>query len=86
MTALLVSTSAAWATDPVNVRFSWKLKGEYGHLYLAEEQGIYASKNLAVRMGEGAGAPAALGALLQGQEDVVVMPAIFAVSCRPLVA
>ena len=31
-------------------------------------------------MGEGAGAPAALGALLQGQEDVVVMPAIFAVS------
>jgi NitT/TauT family transport system substrate-binding protein len=31
-------------------------------------------------MGEGAGAPAALGALLQGQEDVVIMPAIFAVS------
>jgi NitT/TauT family transport system substrate-binding protein len=64
----------------VNVRFSWKLKGEYAHLYLAQEQGLYASKNLAVRMGEGAGAPAALGALLQGQEDVVVMPAIFAVS------
>lgn len=80
LAALLVSTSAAWATDAVNVRFSWKLKGEYGHLYLAQEQGIYASKNLAVRMGEGAGAPAALGALLQGQEDVVVMPAIFAVS------
>lgn len=80
LAALMVSTSTAWATDPVNVRFSWKLKGEYAHLYLAQEQGVYASKNLAVRMGEGAGAPAALGALLQGQEDVVVMPAIFAVS------
>lgn len=80
LAALLVSTSAAWATDAVNVRFSWKLKGEYGHLYMAQEKGLYAAKNLAVRMGEGAGAPAALGALLQGQEDVVVMPAIFAVS------
>ncbi|CAN7778835.1 ABC transporter substrate-binding protein [Variovorax sp. LjRoot84] len=80
LAALLVSAPTAWATDPVNVRFSWKLKGEYAHLYLAQEQGVYASKNLAVRMGEGAGAPAALGALLQGQEDVVVMPAIFAVS------
>jgi len=72
--------SSAWAADEVKVRFSWKLKGEYAHLYLAQEKGLYASKDLAVRMGEGAGAPAALGALLQGQEDVVVMPAIFAAS------
>lgn len=70
----------SWAADPLNVRFSWKLKGEYAHLYLAQEAGLYAAKDLTVRMGEGAGAPAALGALLQGQEDVVVMPAIFAVS------
>jgi NitT/TauT family transport system substrate-binding protein len=80
LAAALALTSTAWAADEVNVRFSWKLKGEYAHLYLAQDKGLYASKNLAVRMGEGAGAPAALGALLQGQEDVVVMPAIFAVS------
>jgi NitT/TauT family transport system substrate-binding protein len=78
--AALTLSSAAWAVDDVNVRFSWKLKGEYAHLYLAQEKGLYASSNLEVRMGEGAGAPAALGALLQGQEDVVIMPAIFAVS------
>ena len=78
--AALTLTSAAWAADDVNVRFSWKLKGEYAHLYLAQEQGMYTTNNLEVRMGEGAGAPAALGALLQGQEDVVIMPAIFAVS------
>ena len=80
LAAALAATSTAWAADEVNVRFSWKLKGEYAHLYLAQDQGLYAAKNLTVRMGEGAGAPAALGALLQGQEDVVVMPAIFAVS------
>lgn len=78
--AVIVFSSAALAADDVRVRFSWKLKGEYGHLYLAQDRGIYAAKNLAVRMGEGAGSQAALGALVQGQEDVVIMPAIFAAS------
>jgi NitT/TauT family transport system substrate-binding protein len=86
----LVSTAAAavlaalsvtaFAQDAVNVRFSWKMKGEYGPLYMAQEQGYYAKEKLAVRMGEGAGAQAALGALLQGQEDVVILPAIFALT------
>ena len=78
--AALTLASGAWAADDLNVRFSWKLKGEYGHLYLAQDQGLYTKNNLVVKMGEGAGAPAALGALLQGQEDVVIMPAIFAIS------
>jgi NitT/TauT family transport system substrate-binding protein len=56
------------------------MKGEYGPLYMAQEQGYYAKEKLAVRMGEGAGAQAALGALLQGQEDVVILPAIFALT------
>jgi NitT/TauT family transport system substrate-binding protein len=47
---------------------------------MAQEQGYYAKEKLAVRMGEGAGAQAALGALLQGQEDVVILPAIFALT------
>ena len=73
-------TSAASATDDVRVRFSWKMKGEYGHFFLAQELGYYAANGLNVRMGEGAGAPAALGSLLQGQEDLVVLQGIFAVS------
>lgn len=77
MTALAAS---AQADDNVNVRFSWKLKGEYGPLFMAEHQGDFAKNKLKVRLGEGAGAPAALGALLQGQEDVVILPGIFAIS------
>lgn len=72
--------STARAEDQVNVRFSWKLKGEYGPIYLAQERGLFAAKGLSVKLGEGAGAPAALGALLQGQEDVVILPGIFAIS------
>ena len=78
--ALLALGAVAHASDDVNVRFSWKFKGEYAHMYLAQDMGFYKERNLNVRMGEGAGAPAALGALLQGQEDVVILPAIFAVS------
>jgi NitT/TauT family transport system substrate-binding protein len=81
ITALVAANSAsAQAQDHVNVRFSWKLKGEYGPLYLAQEEGLFKKSNLEVRMGEGAGAPAALGALVQGQEDVVVLPGVFALS------
>jgi NitT/TauT family transport system substrate-binding protein len=78
--ALAVLATSAQADDNVNVRFSWKLKGEYGPLYMAEQAGFFSKNHLAVRLGEGAGAPAALGALLQGQEDVVILPGIFAIS------
>jgi NitT/TauT family transport system substrate-binding protein len=74
------STFNAAAEDTVNVRFSWKMKGEYCQFYLAQEMGFFRDAGLNVRMGEGAGAPAALGALLQGQEDVVILQGIFAVS------
>lgn len=72
--------SMAIAQDNVNVRFSWKMKGEYGAFYMAQDSGHYKKANLNVRLGEGAGAPAALGALVQGQEDVVILPGIFALS------
>lgn len=78
--AAIAWTAPAAAQDTVNVRFSWKLKGEYGAFYLAQESGLYQKANLNVRLGEGAGAPAALGALIQGQEDIVVLPGIFAIS------
>src|SRR5688572_26076095 len=70
----------AYAQEQINVRFSWKLKGEYAHMYVAQEKGIFAREGLTVRLGEGAGAQAALGALLQGQEDAVLLPGIFALT------
>ncbi len=63
-----------------NVRYSWKLKGEYGPYFVAQDKGYFAQEGLKVRLGEGAGAQAALGALLQGQEDVVVLPGMFAMT------
>lgn len=74
------STAPAFAQEQVNVRFSWKLKGEYAAMYAAQEKGFYTREGLNVHLGEGAGSPAALGALLQGQEDVVLLPAIFALT------
>ena len=76
----LAGSAFAFAQDPINVRFSWKMKGEYGPFFMAQEKGLYAKEKLAVKMGEGAGAQAALGALIQGQEDVVVLPAVFALT------
>ncbi|QOZ31658.1 ABC transporter substrate-binding protein [Bradyrhizobium sp. CCBAU 53421] len=73
-------TTPASALDTVNVRFSWKLKGEYGFFYLGKERGLYQKKGIDVVLGEGAGAQAALGGLVKGNEDVVIVPAIFAIS------
>ena len=76
----LAGSAIASAQDTINVRFSWKMKGEYGPFFMAQEKGLYAKEKLNVKMGEGAGAQAALGALIQGQEDVVVLPAVFALT------
>jgi NitT/TauT family transport system substrate-binding protein len=74
------SAGTAAAQDQVNARFSWKLKGEYAAFFVAQEDGLFKKANLNVRLGEGAGAQAALGALIQGQEDVVILPGVFALS------
>jgi NitT/TauT family transport system substrate-binding protein len=75
-----IAATAAIAQDEINVRFSWKLKGEYGFLYLGDQAGVFEANGINLNLGEGAGSQAALGALIQGQEDVVIMPAIFALS------
>jgi len=80
LAATFFLSTTAFAADHVNVRFSWKLKGEYAHFFLAQDQGLYEENGVEPSFGEGAGSQAALGALIQGQEDLVVMPAIFAMS------
>ena len=78
--ASIAAVPRAHAEDNFNVRFSWKLKGEYAPFHLARERGLFKNAGLAVRLGEGAGAEAALGALIQGQENVVVIPGIYALT------
>lgn len=78
--ALLAVPSPAAAQETFNVRFSWKLKGEYAPFFLAQERGLFGKEGLSVRVGEGAGSEAALGALLQGQEDVVIIPGVYALN------
>ncbi|MGE0500171.1 MAG: ABC transporter substrate-binding protein [Rhizobiaceae bacterium] len=73
-------SSPAISQDTFNVRYSWKLKGEYAPFYVAQDNGYFKERHLEVRLGEGAGASAALAGLLQGQEDVVVLPAVFALT------
>lgn len=75
----VLAGQSAMAED-VNVRFSWKLKGEYGFFYLGEEKGLYKDAGVTLKLGEGAGSQAALGSLVQGQEDAVILPGIFAIS------
>jgi NitT/TauT family transport system substrate-binding protein len=78
--ATLAISSVAAAQDTFNVRFSWKLKGEYAPFYLAQDRGLFAREGLSVRLGEGAGSEAALGTMLQGQEDVVIIPGVYALN------
>lgn len=75
-----LGTGTVLAADQVNVRYSWKLKGEYMAFHMAKEKGYFAKEGIDAKLGEGAGAQAALGALVQGNEDVVVLPGIYAVT------
>ncbi|MDE0114193.1 MAG: hypothetical protein OXN84_18135, partial [Albidovulum sp.] len=48
-TSLAFGSSAAVAQDDVNVRFSWKLKGEYAPFYHALNTGGFEANELNVR-------------------------------------
>lgn len=78
--AAVMMPLGALADDDLSARFSWKLKGEYALYYLGLKEGLYEAEGLNVSFGEGAGSQAALGALIQGQEDIVILPGIFAIS------
>jgi NitT/TauT family transport system substrate-binding protein len=57
---ILASALPSRAADEVNVRFSWKLKGEYAAFYMALDHGFFAQHGLNGHLGEGAGANALL--------------------------
>lgn len=60
----------------LTVRFTWKLKGEYAPLFVAQEKGYYAAEGLKVTLAEGSGAKTALRQLGAGQEQVVWGPVV----------
>jgi NitT/TauT family transport system substrate-binding protein len=69
----------AWS-QPLNVRFSWKIKGEYIPFFVARDNGDFSRRKLEVNLGEGAGAQAVLTGLLQGNDDIAIVPAPFAMT------
>ena len=75
-----VGSTALASEESLEVRFTWKIKGEYAGLYVAEAKGLFAQNGLKVSMKQGAGGQAAMAGLLQGQEDVVVSPGAYALS------
>jgi NitT/TauT family transport system substrate-binding protein len=78
--AAQAQTDGTPQTENVHVRFTWKIKGEYAPLYVARERGVFAQQGLTVSMGEGAGGQASMAALMQGQEDIVVVPGTYVLS------
>jgi NitT/TauT family transport system substrate-binding protein len=62
---------------PVSIRFSWKLKGEYAPFYVALDKGYFKDLGVDVSLGEGAGAPATIGAVIQGKDTATYAPGIY---------
>jgi NitT/TauT family transport system substrate-binding protein len=81
--ALLLITSAALeraaAGEKVTIRFTWKLKGEYAPLFVAQKKGYFEAEGLEVELAEGAGAQAVLQVVAAGTENIAYGPATAAV-------
>jgi len=80
LAASMTCSQQSAANEAFKVRFTWKIKGEYAPFYMAQAKGLFSSAGLDVTMAEGAGGQAAMAALMQGQEDVVVAPGVYALS------
>jgi NitT/TauT family transport system substrate-binding protein len=77
---ITLSAALPASSEPLNVRFSWKIKGEYVPFFVAKDDGNFSRHKLEVNLGEGAGAQAVLAGLLQGNDDIAIVPAPFAMT------
>jgi len=64
---------------PVSIRFSWKLKGEFAPLYVAMDKGYFAAEGIDIKLGEGSSSQAALGSIVQGQDQGAWIPGVYAI-------
>jgi NitT/TauT family transport system substrate-binding protein len=64
--------------EKVQVRFTWKLKGEYAPLFVALDKGYFAAEGLDVTLAEGQGAQTVLRLLAAGTEQIGYGPAVAA--------
>jgi NitT/TauT family transport system substrate-binding protein len=63
----------------LNIRFSWKLKGEYAPFYVAREEGFFRQQGLDIALGEGSGAQSTLAAVETGRDTATYAPAIYGI-------
>ncbi len=59
----------------VQIRFTWKLKGEYAPLFVALDKGYYAAEGLDVEMAEGSGAETVVKMVGLGTDTIAYGPA-----------
>lgn len=78
LTSSARADAVAEPNKKVSVRFSWKMKGEYGPLFVALDKGYFAQEGLDVQLNEGAGLPAAFASLMKGDDQISWMPGIYA--------
>jgi NitT/TauT family transport system substrate-binding protein len=57
-----------------------EVKAEYAEFYLGQQKGLYEAQGIAATFGEGAGAQAAVASVIQGQDDIAVIPGVFALT------
>ena len=73
---VLASLQTAWAQGALTVRLSWKIKGEFAPLIVAQERGYFAQEGLNVRVEEGAGAKSAIQTVVAGKDQVAYISAL----------
>jgi NitT/TauT family transport system substrate-binding protein len=72
------TAQAVAAKEKVQVRFTWKLKGEYAPLFVALDKGYFAAEGLDVTLAEGQGAQTVLRLIAAGTENIGYGPAVAA--------
>lgn len=72
------TSQAVAAKEKVQVRFTWKLKGEYAPLFVALDKGYFAAEGLDVTLAEGQGAQTVLRLIAAGTENIGYGPAVAA--------
>jgi NitT/TauT family transport system substrate-binding protein len=69
------AVAPASAAEKVQIRFTWKLKGEYAPLFVALDRGYYAAEGLDVDLAEGSGAETVVKMIGLGADKVAYGPA-----------